>query len=436
MEIRTLEYYNKNAKEYAQKTLNVDMSENCERLLKYVKSNGTILDLGCGSGRDTIYFAQRGYKPYPVDGSSQLCKIATENTGIKVEELRFQDINYSEAFDAVWACASLLHVAKSELPVILKKVHKSLKPDGIFFTCFKYGDLEETRDGKHYTDLDEESLEALMNSAGFEILDIYTSGDSMGGRPELKWINVIARKDEWDKANTTQVKIELNNNTDQDIIQWLNSLDNKQGTIKSLIREASVFDNYDKPTVLENKLGIKSSSELKREEERLSKRRALELMKIKTEVGTYRGLQEIHRYLFQDVFYFAGETRSVNIAKGGFRFAPVMYLEEALNSISKMPQSTFDEIIEKYVEMNIAHPFREGNGRSMRIWLDRILQAELGKTINWLAVDKGRYLSAMERSPVSDIEIKHLLKGALTDNIDDEEMYIKGIDQSYYYEGF
>lgn len=243
-------------------------------------------------------------------------------------------------------------------------------------------------------------------------------------------------KEEWDKANTTQVKIKLNNNTDQDIIQWLSGLENKQGTIKSLIREASIFDKYDKPTVLENKLGITSSSELKREEEKLSKQRALELMNIETEVGTYAGLQEIHRYLFQDVFYFAGETRNVNIAKGGFRFAPVMYLEEALKSISNMPQSTFDEIVEKYVEMNIAHPFREGNGRSMRIWLDRILIAELGKTINWLAVDKEKYLGAMERSPVSDIEIKHILKDALSDKIDDEETYIKGIDQSYYYEGY
>ncbi|MCQ2550684.1 MAG: Fic family protein [Clostridia bacterium] len=202
------------------------------------------------------------------------------------------------------------------------------------------------------------------------------------------------------------------------------------------MREASTFEKYEAPTVLENKLGITSSRELRIEEERLSKQRALELWNIETEVGTYKGLQEIHRYLFQDVFPFAGETRKVNIAKGGFRFAPVMYLEEALEKISKMPQSTFDEIVEKYVEMNIAHPFREGNGRSMRIWLDRIFQAELGKTINWLSVDKEKYLNAMERSPVSDVEIKHILKQALTDEIHDQITYIKGVDQSYYYEGY
>lgn len=176
------------------------------------------------------------------------------------------------------------------------------------------------------------------------------------------------------------------------------------------------------------------------EEERLSKLRAVELLEQNLlsgfEVGTYEGLRRIHGYLFQDVYDFAGQTRTVNIAKGGFRFASVMYLEAALENISKMPQGTFDEIVEKYVEMNIAHPFREGNGRSARIWLDLMLKRELGLVIDWSRIDKEDYLSAMERSPVKDLEIKYLLKSALTDQTGDREMYMKGIDMSYYYEGY
>lgn len=191
---------------------------------------------------------------------------------------------------------------------------------------------------------------------------------------------------------------------------------------------------------LENKLGIIDSAQLAREEEKISKRKALELFEkglLDTfEVGTYRGLSQIHEYLFEDIYEFAGKMRTVNLAKGNFRFAPVMYLEAALENISKMPQSTFDEIIEKYVEMNIAHPFREGNGRSTRIWLDVILKRELKKIVDWSKVDKEDYLLAMERSPVKDVEIKVLLKAALTDQIHDREVYMKGIDTSYHYEGY
>ena len=192
--------------------------------------------------------------------------------------------------------------------------------------------------------------------------------------------------------------------------------------------------------VLENKLGITNSSELAREEERLSKKRALELFETQRfnamEAGTFKALKGIHKYLFQDVYDFAGELRTVNIAKGNFRFAPVMYLQAALENIEKMPQATFDEIIEKYVEMNIAHPFREGNGRSTRIWLDLILKTELNLVVDWNKIDKEDYLLAMERSPIKDIEIKHLIKNALTDKINDREVYMKGIDASYNYEGY
>lgn len=191
---------------------------------------------------------------------------------------------------------------------------------------------------------------------------------------------------------------------------------------------------------LKNKLGITDSTELAREEERISKRKAAEMfesgMLDEMIPGSYRALQAIHNQLFCDVYEFAGQTRTVNIAKGNFRFAPVMYLDAALESIEKMPQSTFDEIIEKYVEMNIAHPFREGNGRSTRIWLDQILKKELGKVIDWSLVDKDDYLMAMERSPVKDVEIKVLLKAALTDQVNSREMFMKGVDHSYDYEGY
>ena len=191
---------------------------------------------------------------------------------------------------------------------------------------------------------------------------------------------------------------------------------------------------------LKNKLGITDSLKLAREEERISKARALELFEKRLldsfENGTFHGLAQIHEYLFSDIYDFAGKIRTVNLAKGGFRFAPVLYLRDALEKISRMPQSTFDEIIEKYVEMNVAHPFREGNGRSTRIWLDAILKKELGKVIDWSRVDKEDYLLAMERSPVRDTEIKTLLKAALTDQIYDREVYMKGIDASYRYEGY
>lgn len=191
---------------------------------------------------------------------------------------------------------------------------------------------------------------------------------------------------------------------------------------------------------LENKLGITSSAELATQEERLSKKRALELfesgMLDKLEPGTFKTLQVIHKQLFMDIYDFAGKVRSVNIAKGGFRFVPAMYLLDALKQIERMPQSTFDEIIEKYVEMNVAHPFREGNGRSPLIWLDLILKKELQLVIDWSKVNKEDYLSAMERSPIKDLEIKFLLKNALTEHIDDREVYMKGIDASYMYEGY
>ena len=191
---------------------------------------------------------------------------------------------------------------------------------------------------------------------------------------------------------------------------------------------------------LENKLGITDSTELAREEERISKKKAAQLYDSgyldTLSPGTYAALAEIHRYLFEDIYDFAGKLRQVNLATGSFRFAPLMYLRSALESIERMPQSTFDEIVEKYVEMNIAHPFREGNGRSMRIWLDLIFKKELGMVVDWSLVDKEDYLLAMERSPIRDIEIKHLLKQALTDQIHDREIYMKGIDHSYYYEGY
>ena len=191
---------------------------------------------------------------------------------------------------------------------------------------------------------------------------------------------------------------------------------------------------------LENKLGLTSSTDLAREEERISKKKALALfengMLDKLEAGTFSALQTIHQYLFEEIYDFAGKIRTVNISKGNFRFAPVMYLQAALDNVDKMPQSTFDEIVEKYVEMNIAHPFREGNGRSMRIWLDLIFKAELQKVVDWSKVDKEDYLLAMERSPIRDIEIKYILKNALTDEINSREVYMKGIDHSYYYEGY
>ncbi len=191
---------------------------------------------------------------------------------------------------------------------------------------------------------------------------------------------------------------------------------------------------------LENKLGITDSAELAREEERISKKKALELFESgcldTLSAGTFKTLSEVHRILFEDIYDFAGKLRNVNIAKGNFRFAPVIYLEAALENIDKMPQSTFDEIIEKYVEMNVAHPFREGNGRSGRIWLDHMLKTNLNKVVDWSLVDKDDYLLAMERSPIRDIEIKHVLGNALTDSVNDREMYMKGIDASYFYEGY
>ena len=184
---------------------------------------------------------------------------------------------------------------------------------------------------------------------------------------------------------------------------------------------------------LENNLGLTSSADLAREEERISKKKAAQLFDRKLfdtfDVGTCAGLAEIHQYLFEDIFDFAGEIRTVNLAKGNFRFAPLIYLQAALDNIDKMPQSTFDEIIEKYVEMNIAHPFRECNGRSTRIWLDHILKNEISKVVDWSKVDKEDYLLAMERSPIKDIEIKHILKAALTDEINSREVYMKSIDQ-------
>lgn len=191
---------------------------------------------------------------------------------------------------------------------------------------------------------------------------------------------------------------------------------------------------------LENKLGIKDLAELAREEEKISKIKALELYEGKIveefEIGKFSGLAKIHKFLFDEIYDFAGVIRTVNIAKGNFRFAPVMYLETALKHIDDMPQSTYDEIIEKYVEMNVAHPFREGNGRSTRIWLDLIFRKELKLVVDWNKVDKEDYLLAMERSPIRDVEIKVLLKSVLTDQINNREIYMKGIDVSYYYEGY
>ena len=192
--------------------------------------------------------------------------------------------------------------------------------------------------------------------------------------------------------------------------------------------------------MLDNKLGITNEIELSKEEERITKIKALELFdsgKINEfEVGTFKGLADIHHYLFSDVYDFAGKVRDVNLAKGNFRFAPVMYLEDALNKIDNMPQDNFNNIVKKYIEMNVAHPFREGNGRSTRIWLDMILKKEIGKVVDWSKVDKEDYLSAIERSPIKDIEINLLLFNALTDKINDRIVYMKGIDSSYKYEGY
>ena len=191
---------------------------------------------------------------------------------------------------------------------------------------------------------------------------------------------------------------------------------------------------------LENKLGLTSSADLAREEERISKKKAVDLFEkgvlYNLPAGKFSTLQATHKYLFEDIYDFAGKLRTVNIAKGNFRFAPLMYLQAALDNIDKMPQSNFDEIVEKYVEMNIAHPFREGNGRSTRIWLDHILKNEIGKVVDWSKIDKKDCLLAMERSPIKDVEIKVLLKSALTDEINSREVYMKGIGQSYYYEGY
>ena len=192
--------------------------------------------------------------------------------------------------------------------------------------------------------------------------------------------------------------------------------------------------------VLDNKLGIADSAELAREEERISKTRAIELFETdflsSLRPGSFDALSKIHAFLFFDIYEFAGKIRTVNIAKGNFRFAPLMYLHAALENIEKMPQTTFDEIIEKYVEMNVAHPFREGNGRATRIWLDHVLKCEIGMVVDWSLVDKEDYLLAMERSPIKDIEIKHLLKDALTDRVNDRQVFMKGIDTSYHYEGY
>lgn len=192
--------------------------------------------------------------------------------------------------------------------------------------------------------------------------------------------------------------------------------------------------------MLRNKLGLTDPAEFAREEERIGKKKAMEMFEKNIlnslSAGTFSTLQFIHQFLFEDIYDFAGEMREVNIAKGNFRFVPRMYLNAAIENIDKMPQSDFDEIVEKYVEMNVAHPFREGNGRSMRIWLDHMLKTEIGRIVDWSKVDKEDYLLAMERSPVRDIEIKHILKEALTNEIDSREVFMKGIDHSYYYEGY
>ena len=201
-----------------------------------------------------------------------------------------------------------------------------------------------------------------------------------------------------------------------------------------------VNNNWERKRMLENKLNISDPAELAREEERISKKKAKELFETgylnTLEPGTFDALRKIHQYLFEDIYSFAGELRKVNIAKGNFRFTPLAYLEEAIGNIEKMPQSTYDEIITKYVEMNIAHPFREGNGRSTRIWLDLMLKKNLNVVVDWSKVDKTDYLLAMERSPIKDVEIKELLKQGLTDKVDDREVYMKGIDNSYLYEGY
>lgn len=192
--------------------------------------------------------------------------------------------------------------------------------------------------------------------------------------------------------------------------------------------------------MLENKLGITDPAELARVEEKISKLNAKQMFDENfldtLPVGKFVTLQKIHRYLFMEIYDFAGKIRTVNLSKGNFTFAPVIYLESAIKNIEKMPHSTFDEIVEKYVEMNVAHPFREGNGRSTRIWLDHILKNEIGKVVDWSKVDKEDYLLAMERSPIRDTEIKHVLKNALTKKINDREVFMKGIDNSYYYEGY
>ena len=215
---------------------------------------------------------------------------------------------------------------------------------------------------------------------------------------------------------------------------------------KSATCSIIVYNNYHKnierevAMTLENKLGINDSVELAKAEEKISKKRAIELFESgyldNLEYGTFKSLAEIHKYLFDQIYDFAGQIRTVNIAKGNFRFAPLMYLRASLENIEKMPQSTYDEIIEKYVEMNVAHPFREGNGRSMRLWLDHMLCAELQKTIDWSQIDKEKYLSAMERSPVNDLEIKTVLAKALTSDINNRELFMKGLDHSYYFEGY
>lgn len=198
--------------------------------------------------------------------------------------------------------------------------------------------------------------------------------------------------------------------------------------------------NKENLRLIENKLGIKNSVELAREEERITKKKVVVLFESgrleQLEAGTFDSLKEIHKILFEDIYEFAGQLRTVNLAKGNFRFTPVLYLQSAIEQIETMPQSNFNEIIEKYVEMNIAHPFREGNGRSMRIWLDCILKKQIGKVIDWSKVEKEDYLLAMERSPVRDIEIKYLLQNALTDEVHSREIFMKGIDYSYYYEGY
>ena len=224
----------------------------------------------------------------------------------------------------------------------------------------------------------------------------------------------------------------LHDERNGDAVSYKDRIENIRKEINSLLGGTDM--------ALENKLGISDSAELAREEEKISKKKAVKLFESdllgNMEAGKFSTLKAIHKFLFEDIYDFAGVLRKVNISKGNFRFAPIMYLEAALENIDKMPQSTFDEIIEKYVEMNIAHPFREGNGRSTRIWLDHILKNEIGKVIDWSLVDKEDYLLAMERSPVRDIEIKFVLKNALTDDVDSREIYMKGIDHSYYYEGY